>query len=96
MRLDTLLNEYEVAGILNIRVATLRRWRCDRKGPDFVRIGGAVRYEPVALDSFIASGRQILESHRAPTGNQPSTARRVIGRADTLATDSVRSPEPIA
>ncbi len=54
----SLLNENEVAGTLNVKVATLRRWRWAGKGPRFLKIGGAVRYDPADLQAFIEAGRR--------------------------------------
>ena len=54
----SLLNEKEVADTLNVKVATLRRWRWAGKGPRFLKIGGAVRYDPADLQAFIEAGRR--------------------------------------
>jgi len=35
---------------------TLQRWRASGEGPEFVRIGHAVRYTKEALDRFIKEG----------------------------------------
>ena len=40
-----LLNEFAVAEILDVSVATIRRWRLLQRGPRFVKIGAAVRYK---------------------------------------------------
>lgn len=42
--LDNLLNEYDVARITGLSVASVRRWRLLRQGPKYVKIGAAVRY----------------------------------------------------
>ncbi len=44
-----LVNETEAARTLNIKVATCRRWRWAGKGPRFIKIGAAVRYDPADL-----------------------------------------------
>ena len=59
---DRLLDEKEVASILNINVATLRRWRWAGKGPRFLKIGGAVRYEQSDIVAFIEAGRRTSTS----------------------------------
>ncbi len=56
--LRRLLNEKEVANTLNIKVATLRRWRWAGKGPRFLKIGAAVRYDRADLQGFIEAGRR--------------------------------------
>ncbi len=53
-----LVNETEAARTLNIKVATLRRWRWAGKGPRFIKIGAAVRYDPADLAEFIKAGRR--------------------------------------
>ncbi len=47
-------------------VATLRRWRWGGKGPPFIKIGGAVRYDPTDLTAFIEAGRRTSTSESAP------------------------------
>ena len=53
-----LLNEHEVAALLNVKVATLRRWRWAGKPPRFLKIGFSVRYEPDELAKFITAARR--------------------------------------
>ena len=51
----TLLNEHEVAEILNMSVATVRRWRLLNQGPRFLKIGASVRYQSEDLSRFLDS-----------------------------------------
>ena len=61
-----LLKETEVAEILNVEVASLRRWRwAGGKGPRFIKIGAAVRYDPADLVAFIEAGRRTSTSSEA-------------------------------
>ena len=53
-----LVKEREVSARLNVEVATLRRWRWAGTGPRFIKIGGAVRYDPEDLTAFIESSRR--------------------------------------
>jgi predicted site-specific integrase-resolvase len=53
-----LLKEKEAAQRLCLEVATLRRWRWAGKGPCFLKICGAVRYEQADLDAFIEAARR--------------------------------------
>ncbi len=55
---NTLLNEREAARRLGLRIATLRRWRWAGKGPRFLKLCGAVRYDPADLDTFIGEARR--------------------------------------
>ena len=50
---DPLLKEAETAKFLNLKVATLRRWRWSGDGPIFVKLGGAVRYRRSHLEAYI-------------------------------------------
>lgn len=51
-----MMTEHDVANLLSVAPATLRRWRWAGKGPSYVKVGHAVRYASAALDAFIALG----------------------------------------
>jgi predicted site-specific integrase-resolvase len=53
-----LLKETEASVILSISIATLRRWRWSGRGPGFVKLGSAVRYDSEELWNFIDAGRR--------------------------------------
>jgi predicted DNA-binding transcriptional regulator AlpA len=44
-----LLNEKQAAEYLGLSPATLSSWRCRKKGPRWVKLGGAVRYDDADL-----------------------------------------------
>ena len=67
-----LLNESQAADLLNIKVPTLRRWRWAGKGPRFLKIGGAVRYDRADLEGFIASARRTSTSDTGGGGDRSS------------------------
>jgi predicted DNA-binding transcriptional regulator AlpA len=50
-----LLNEYDVAEMLNLSVATIRRFRLFRQGPKYLKISSAVRYRPEDLKAWLDS-----------------------------------------
>lgn len=53
---DSLLDERQVARLIGMSVASLRRWRLLHRGPKFLRVGGsAVRYRPEDLASWLAA-----------------------------------------
>ena len=54
-RLQSLLNEFDVAGITGLSVASVRRWRLLRQGPKYLKIGAAVRYKPEDVAAWLAS-----------------------------------------
>ena len=49
------LTEEEVAEQLHVSVASLRRWRLARRGPQFIKVGSLVRYRPEDLESWLAA-----------------------------------------
>lgn len=58
LRVETMqsfLTEQEVSKRLNVSVATLRRWRLEKRGPMFVKVGSLVRYRPEDLDSWVSA-----------------------------------------
>jgi predicted DNA-binding transcriptional regulator AlpA len=58
MKLNTqqrLLNEHEVADSCSISVLTLRKWRSQKRGPQYVKIGALVRYRPDDVDAWIVA-----------------------------------------
>jgi predicted DNA-binding transcriptional regulator AlpA len=60
--LRDLLREAEAARRLGTSMRTLQKWRCNGKGPRFVRLSRAVRYDPADLDAFVAIGRRTSTS----------------------------------
>ncbi len=66
--LGSVLYEKVVAGTLNVKVATLRRWRWAGKGPRFLKIGGAVRYDLSDLEAFITAARRHSTSDQGEAG----------------------------
>jgi len=54
-RLQSLLNEHEVARITGLSVASVRRWRLSRQGPKYLKIGAAVRYRPEDVSAWLES-----------------------------------------
>jgi len=59
---QVLLREAEAARRLGTSVRTLQKWRCNGKGPRFVRLSRAVRYDPADLEAFIGVGRRMSTS----------------------------------
>ena len=79
-----LLNETEVAKKLRVTLACLRRWRLEKRGPVFLKIGQLVRYRHEDLDAWIQS---------LPTGGLGSgrkESKSEIGHPGSGATDLVK------
>ena len=53
--MSTLLTEEEVARQLHVSIASLRRWRLERRGPQFIKVGSLVRYRPEEIESWLAA-----------------------------------------
>ena len=67
--METLLTEEDVATQLHVSIASLRRWRLERRGPQFIKVGSLVRYRPEELEAWLAS---------QPTGGtNPAGSRRL-------------------
>lgn len=48
------VNENRAAAILGLSVQTLRNWRCMCRGPRYVRLGRAIRYNVDDLERYVA------------------------------------------
>ena len=51
--LQSLLNEFDVAHITGLSVASVRRWRLLRQGPKYLKIGAAVRYRTEDIRAWL-------------------------------------------
>lgn len=73
---NRLLREAEAASALGLAVSTLRRWRWAGRGPVFVKLGRAVRYDPVELAAFIGANQRLSTRSPETPGSQARTPRR--------------------
>lgn len=53
-----LLTEKEVAALLGVSTSWLQKRRVNMLPPAYVKLGAMVRYEPSAIEAFIAAGGQ--------------------------------------
>lgn len=53
--LNHLLDEFAVAELLGVSVATIRRWRLLKQGPRYAKVGASVRYREQDLEAFVES-----------------------------------------
>ena len=58
------LSEIEAAEYLGITVGTLRNWRVQRRGPDYVKIGRVTTFWVEDLDRFIEQSRRLAATKR--------------------------------
>ena len=72
--MNILLTEEEVTKRLHVSLASTRRWRLERRGPEFIKVGSLVRYRPEDLESWLASlptgGAQFVKADTAPASEQ--------------------------
>jgi Helix-turn-helix domain len=61
---STLLTPVEAAQVLGLSPATLATWRCLRKGPPYVKLGGRVGYQRDSLASWRATSLQFVDPSR--------------------------------
>ncbi len=45
----------DLARMWQVSAGTIANWRTNKKGPEFVRIGGLVRYSPEAVNNWLAA-----------------------------------------
>ncbi len=64
--IEALLNEHDVARIMGLSVASVRRWRLLRQGPKYLKIFSSVKYRPEDVAAWIGS---------RPTGGGQQEAR---------------------
>jgi excisionase family DNA binding protein len=69
VRMSNLMTETEVANWLNVRLSSVRRWRLERRGPAFMKVGALVRYRPEDLDGWL---------NALPTGGSNHSFRSAI------------------
>jgi hypothetical protein len=69
---EPLLTDVEAADVMGITPGTLAVWRCNGDGPEYVKLGRAVRYTRSAIRKFVS----------ARTKTPKSTAERRCARAE--------------
>lgn len=48
------LTPEDLARMWQVSAGTIANWRTNKKGPEFTRIGGLVRYSPEAVSAWLA------------------------------------------
>lgn len=87
--LEKLLDDVGAAKILKVSPQTLRNWRCQRRGPAYIRVGRLVRYKPEDLAEFLNAARVDPE---APSGLQGP--KNCCGRSSCSSDKSRKGNEP--
>lgn len=76
----SLLTEEDVARELNLSLASLRRWRLEKRGPQFIKVGSLVRYRPEDIEAWLLSlptGGSIKPAAHAGLPNARPAAAKV-------------------
>jgi excisionase family DNA binding protein len=64
--MSRLVTERDAAELLGVSVRTLQKWRLQGNGPQFVKLGHAVRYDVKDLEAYIERARRRSTSDSAP------------------------------
>lgn len=67
--IEPLLTEKEVARLLNVSVATIRRRRLAQQPPEWIKLNGSVRYRPETIRRFISE-----RERKVGRGDEPDKA----------------------
>jgi hypothetical protein len=57
-----------------LQIATLQRWRWAGRGPRFLKIGGAIRYDSADLDVFVEAARRHSTTDARNVAGDPGKA----------------------
>ena len=55
VRVEQLLNEYDLACVYQVSVGTVRKWRYKGLGPRYIKLGGSVRYRPEDVRAYLSA-----------------------------------------
>ncbi len=51
--MSELITEREIAKQLHVSLALVRRWRVEKRGPTFIKVGPLVRYRPEDVQAWL-------------------------------------------
>ena len=83
--MSSLLTESDVAERLHVSLASVRRWRLEQRGPQFIKLGSLVRYRLEDLEVWLAA---LPTGGSNPESNGTSSA--ATGRLRRAATGVLR------
>src|SRR5208282_3441444 len=81
-RVSALIAPADLAKILIVSEITLKHWRAQRKGPDYVKCGKLIRYPADSVQAWIES--QTRSNHDASEGTIREMAHPVLGRRSAI------------
>ena len=97
--LEPLMSDHDVARIIRMSLATVRRWRRFNQGPKYFKIGAAVRYRREDVEAYLNSRQTGGEGYEKPDGEKSwspvveftsKEARERFQAAALVAVDSYR------
>ena len=79
------ISQNELAKRWQVSEATLERWRSQRKGPHFLRLGGQVRYRLADVEAYELEKMEVVfDTQQPPKGLiSPLQAKRISSRKST-------------
>ena len=79
------ISQNELAKRWQISEATLERWRSQRKGPQFLRLGGQVRYRLADVESYELEKLEVVADTQHPPNVRisPAQAKRISSKKST-------------
>jgi predicted DNA-binding transcriptional regulator AlpA len=93
--IERMINEHQVADLIGVSVATVRRWRLHGRGPRYLKIGVLVRYWPHAVRGWLKARPTGGDSDQV-SGKQPQPnaeqARRLADVNKTAGSAARRGP----
>jgi len=78
--MSSLLTECDVAERLNVSLASIRRWRLEQRGPQYIKLGSLVRYRQADVEIWL-SALPTGGSRSGPNGNVDEKSRHVTPTA---------------
>ena len=63
-----MLKDTDVAIALGVSVSTIRKWRIQKLGPKYLKIGASIRYRPQDIAEFILSCQKTVNHEQMDFG----------------------------
>ena len=84
------ISQNELAKRWQISEATLERWRSQRKGPQFLRLGGQVRYRLADVEAYELQKLEVVADIQHPPKGliSPVLAKRIGSKINCLVSES--------
>ena len=79
------ISQNELAKRWQISEATLERWHSQRKGPQFLRLGGQIRYRLADVESYELEKMEVVADTQHPLKAliSPVLAKRISSKKST-------------